>query len=138
VRRDDWLAHQLPVGMVEDPFLARFVALLQGVADTVLHQVDSLPHLFDPAVAPDAMVRTMGRWIGIDWVDPSLPDELQRRIVREYGRLLGWRGTKRGLEQLLELISGAPATVTDTGGVFAEGEAPTVLTFPGSQQREAA
>ncbi len=49
-----------------------------------------------PTVAPPAMVRTIGSWIGLDWVDPSLPGRLQRRIVREYFSLLPWRGTKRG------------------------------------------
>ena len=51
------------------------------------------------------MVRALGGWIGLDWVDPSLPDALQRRIVREYFSLLRWRGTRRGMRQLLELIS---------------------------------
>src|SRR5262249_7801556 len=108
VRRRDWLSHQLPGGMVEDEFLVRFLTIFQDVADTVLHQVDTLPHMFDAAVAPDSMVRLMGHWIGIDWIDPSLPDPLQRRIVREYSALLQWRGTARGVKQLLELISGAP------------------------------
>jgi phage tail-like protein len=124
VRRDDWLAHQLPVGMTDDEFLMRFLSIFQTVADTVLHQVDTLPHAFDPAVAPDGMVRLLGRWIGLDWVDPSLPDELQRRTVQEYGRLLQWRGTRRGLRLLLELISGEPAVVEDSGGVYPEGESP--------------
>lgn len=124
MRRADWLLHQLPVGMVEDDFLSRYLRIFQSVADTELHQIDTLRHMFDPAVAPDGMVRLMGSWIGVDWIDPSLPDDLQRRIVREYASLLQWRGTQRGMLQLLELISGEPAEVTDSGGVYAEGEAP--------------
>jgi phage tail-like protein len=124
MRRQDWLSHQLPVGMLDDEFLVRFLGIFQAVADTVVHQIDTLPHVFDPTVAPDPMVRTMGHWIGIDWVDSSLPDELQRRIVREYGSLIKWRGTKRGLRQLLEVISGERAIVTDSGGVYPEGDAP--------------
>lgn len=128
MRREDWLSHQLPVAMLEDDeFLVRFLAIFQDVADTVLDQVDSLPHMFDPCVAPDPMVRELGRWIGVDWVDSSLPDDLQRRIVREYSSLIKWRGTKRGMEQLLELITGEPAVVRDSGGVYAEGAAPPVI-----------
>ena len=124
-RRDDWLLHQLPVGMVEDDFLARFLRIFQRVADTELHQIDTLGHMFDPAVAPDPMVRLMGAWIGVDWIDPSLPDHLQRRIVQEYAELLQWRGTRRGMEQLLGLITDGPVEVVDSGGVYHEGEAPT-------------
>ena len=124
MRRNDWLAHQLPVGMTDDDFLMRFLGIFQSVTDTVLHHVDTLPHMFDPTVAPDAMVRLMGSWLGVDWIDSSLDDELQRRIVLEYSDLLRWRGTAFGLQRLLEVISGGPATVEDSGGVYPEGESP--------------
>ena len=57
-------------------------------------------------------------------IDPSLPDEVQRRIVREYGQMLQWRGTAMGLRHLLEMITEEPAEIIDSAGVFAEGEAP--------------
>lgn len=124
MRRDDWLLHQLPVGMAEDDFLFRFVSIFQGVSDTVVHQIDTLAHMFDPTVAPEPMVQTMARWLGVDWLDSSIDGRLQREIVLKYAELIQWRGTKRGLVTLLELLSGAPATVRDSGGVFAEGESP--------------
>ena len=39
------------------------------------------PHMFDPTVAPPAMVRALGGWVGLDWVDPSTSERRQRRIV---------------------------------------------------------
>ena len=122
-RRPDWLLDQLPVGMTEDDFFARFVRIFQSVSETVLHQVDNMPHLFDVAVAPDNMVRTVGTWLGVDWIDPSLPDHLQRRIVREYSAGLLWRGTKAGLTRLLELVCDAQpgdVLVEDSGGVYTD------------------
>jgi len=119
-RRDDWLVHQLPVGMTDDDFFVRFVRIFQAVADSVLHHVDNMPHLFDVNVAPDPLVRTIGAWMGVDWIDPSLPDHLQRRIVREYSAGLMWRGTKTGLIRLLELICEGEVTVEDSGGVFTD------------------
>lgn len=124
MRRDDWLIQQLPVGMVDDELLVRFLSIFQDLADTVVGQIDALPHVFDPTVAPDAMVRTLGRWVGLEWVDPSLPDPLQRHIVRSYFSILSQRGTKQGMQRLLELVSGGPAEVEDGGGVFPEGGAP--------------
>ncbi len=124
MRRDDWLLHQLPVGMVEDDFLARFLRIFQTVADTGLHQIDTIAHMFDPHVAPPSIVRALGFYVGIGWIDSSLPDDLQRRIVLEYSDLLKWRGTARGVRQLLELISLEPATVIDSGGVYLEDDVP--------------
>ncbi len=123
-RRDDWLAHQLPVGMTDDDFLMRFLGIFQSVSDTVLHQIDTLPHMFDPAVAPDEMVRLMSRWLGIELIDSSLDDAIQREIVMEYSKLLKWRGTRHGMQRMLEAITKGPVTVSDNGGVYAEGEAP--------------
>ena len=57
MRRDDWLVHQLPVGMVEDEFLVRFLSIFQDVATTVMSQIDNLPHMFDATVAPPAQQR---------------------------------------------------------------------------------
>jgi phage tail-like protein len=122
-RRPDWLLDQLPVGMTEDDFFARFVRIFQAVSDTVMHHVDNVPHVFDVTVAPDRMVRTVGTWLGVDWIDPSLPDHLQRRIVREYSAGLLWRGTKAGLTRLLELVCDAAAgevVVEDSGGVYTD------------------
>jgi phage tail-like protein len=124
MRNDDWLIQQLPVGMVDDDFLVRFLSIFQDITNTLFHQLDTLPHMFDPTVAPDAMVRQMGHWIGVDAIDPSLPDLLQREAVLQYASLLPWRGTRRGMQGLLETVSGSPATVTDSGGVYHEGEAP--------------
>lgn len=124
MRRDDWLLHQLPVGMTDDDFFVRFVTIFQRVADTVVQQVDGVAHAFDPTVAPDNMVRLMAEWFGVDWVDSSLDVRLQREIVMRYAELIPWRGTRRGMVELLELLTGADVEVRDTGGVFAEGEAP--------------
>lgn len=125
MRRDDWLIHQLPVGMTEDDFLRRFLSIFQTVGDTVLDQIDVIDRQFDPTVAPATMVREMGRWIGLEWLDSSHSDEVQRRAVLEYASLLRWRGTKRGMEALLRFMSGdGEVLIDDTGGVYAEGEAP--------------
>jgi phage tail-like protein len=125
VRRDDWLTHQLPVGMAEDDFLFRFVSIFQTIADTMVLQIDTLPHMVDATVAPTPMVRAMAEWIGVNWVDSSLEHRAQRAIVLEYAQILQWRGTKRGLRRLLRLLSdGGEVEVRDSGGIFPEGEAP--------------
>ncbi len=123
-RPPDWLAQQLPVGMIEDKFLVRFLRIFEDVGETVLQQVDTIPHLFDVTVAPDVMVRTIGAWVGLDWVDPSLDDAAQRKVVRGYSGALLQRGTRIGLVRVLSLICGKGVKVTDSGGVYRDGHAP--------------
>ena len=125
MRRGDWLLAQLPMGMLEDDFFTRFVRIFQDVASSYLDDVDSLDHLVDPTVTPTPFVPYLGSWIGVRSIDPSLPERLQRRIVQESSAILAWRGTYRGLVQFLELVCDGPVEVTESGGVYREGDAPT-------------
>lgn len=124
MRREDWLLAQLPVGMLDDDFFVRFMGIFQQVGSTLLDSLDNLANTVDCSVAPEPMLRYLASWIGVDAIDPSLPHPVQREIVRASARILSWRGTRRGLQQFLELISGGPAVVEEGGGVYAEGEAP--------------
>jgi phage tail-like protein len=110
------------MGMLDDDFFIRFVSLFQELATTVLDGVDNVPNVVDVTVAPAPMVRWLGSWIGVDNIDSSLPVELQRRIVQESAQILSWRGTHRGLVQFLELVTGGPVEVEDSGGIFVAGE----------------
>ena len=128
MRRPDWLLSQLPVGMVEDEFFVRFVSIFQEVATSIRDDADNIDNVVDVTVAPPSMVRWLASWIGVESVDPSLPDDVQRRLVRTAAETLVWRGTARGLQRYLSLISGGPALIEDSGGVFTEGGAPAVPT----------
>ncbi len=110
------------MGMMEDDFFVRFTSMFQELATTLLDGVDNIPNAVDVTVAPPPLVRWLGSWIGVDNIDSSLPVEVQRRIVQESAQILSWRGTRRGLVQFLELVTGGPVEVEDSGGVFVAGE----------------
>lgn len=119
-----FLLERLPEYLVEDPFLVRFVGIFQAQADQLVHRLDTLDHVSDPTVAPPEVVRWLGSWLGMETVDPTMPVDRQRALVRIAGRGLGRRGTATGLRQLLEALTGAAVSVTDNGGIHADGEAP--------------
>jgi phage tail-like protein len=123
-RPDDWLVRQLPQGMLAEEFFVRFVSIFQAEADTLLAHADNLPYLADVGVTPTAMVREMARWLGLAGIDASFPPAAQRRILSTAAATLQWRGTAAGLRRLLELYSGGPVRISESGGVFAEGTAP--------------
>jgi phage tail-like protein len=118
------MLNQLPTGMLSDDFFTRFVSIFQAEAGTLLAHGDNLEHLVDPTVTPPAMVRWAATWIGLDAIDPALPEAMQRRILATASRTLAWRGTRSGLQAFLELFSGGPAVVEDGGGVWRQDEAP--------------
>ena len=123
-RSPQWMLNQLPVGLLDSDFFVRFVGIFQEVGSTLLDDADNVDHLLDVSVAPDALVRWLGSWIGVEAIDASLPEELQRRVVLSAARTLTWRGTKQALTLFLQLLSGGEVEVTDGGGVWREGDAP--------------
>lgn len=119
-RRADWLVGQLPMGMLDDDFFVRFVSLFQDLATSLLDGAENIPNTVDLTVAPPSLVRWLGSWLGVSSIDDSLPEDLQRRLVRQAGQTLAWRGTRRGLAGFLEVVTGAPAEIDETGGVLRE------------------
>jgi phage tail-like protein len=124
-RRSDWMIGQLPIGMLDDEFFVRFVSIFQGVGSTLLDGVDNIANIMDATVTPEAFLPWLGSWLGLDWLQSSFSEEAKRRIVLNYGDLLAWRGTCEGLTRFLEVLTAGTVEVTETGGVFASGEAPS-------------
>jgi phage tail-like protein len=118
--QSSWLVDQLPSVLADDEFLRRFLGIFEEITDSIVRRIDGLHHAIDPSVAPPQAVRWMGHWLGLD-IEPTLPEDRQRRFLETVGPLFGWRGTAVGLEKMLEALTGVAATVADSGGVFAEG-----------------
>lgn len=123
-RHPQWLVNQLPVGMLQSDFFVRFVSLFQELGTRLLDDADLVEHVPDLTVTPAPMLSTLASWIGVDTVDASLPEGLQRVLLAGSARSLAHRGTRAGLQHLLTMLSGGPAEVRDGGGVWSEGEAP--------------
>ncbi len=123
-RHPQWLVNQLPVGMLGSDFFVRFVSIFQDMAETLMDEADQVQHVPDASVTPTPLLAYLASWIDVRTVDPSLPEQVQRTILRSSAKALAQRGTRRGLEAYLTMLSGEPAEVTDGGGVWSEGEAP--------------
>ena len=121
-RRTDWLVGQLPMGMLDDEFFVRFTSIFQQVATSFLEGADNIANVVDVTVAPPELVRWLGTWIGLESVDASLEELLQRRLVRQAGRDLAWRGTRKGLEEFLGVVTGGPVVVEESGGIGRAGQ----------------
>jgi phage tail-like protein len=108
--------------MARDQVTAGFVHGCQEVADGLRDRMDSVEHELDVDLAAPEMLSFVASWLGVPAETIAGPDEpvrdAQRRLIRAVGRVLGWRGTRRGVEVLLEALTGARADVSDSGGVF--------------------
>ena len=112
-----WLVGQLPRAMAADPVIAGVAGLCEEVANSLRAGVDGIEQNLDLATSPDPMLRYLASWVGAE-LDPAISRERQQWLLRAVGALLDRRGTRYGLEQLLEALTGSRARVSDGGGVF--------------------
>lgn len=115
------MVDQLPRAMVNDPVIGAFATAFEELADSVRERVDGIEYLVDAGLATPEMLQFLASWLGL-MLEPTDPLPYRRALVREAGRLLGWRGTRYGIEGLLSAATGARVTVTDGGGVYGKRE----------------
>jgi phage tail-like protein len=123
-RSPTWMLDQLPVSMLDHDFFVRFVSIFQDLGSTLLEDADNIEHVPNTTVSPSPMLPYLASWIGVETIDDSQPESLQRRIVAGAAKTLTWRGTARGLRSYLELISEGPAVIEEGGGIWRAGDAP--------------
>lgn len=114
---DGWLVTQLPRALAADPVVHGFVSAFEEVAGSVRDRVDGIEHQVDVGLATPEMLYFLASWLGLE-LEPTDSPGYQRALLREVGRLLGWRGTRYGVEGLLEAATGARVSVVDGGGVY--------------------
>jgi phage tail-like protein len=114
-----WLVGQLPQAMARDRVIEGFVHACQEVADGLRHRVESVEHELDVDLAAPEMLTFVASWLGVPAETIEGPGrDAQRRLIRAVGQVLGWRGTRRGVETLLEALTGGRVDVSDSGGIF--------------------
>lgn len=118
-----WLLQQLPPVLAHDTVLRGFVLALEEIADSVRERIDGVEHQLDVDLASPEMLQYVAAWLGIA-LEPSETGERQRALVRAAGDTVRWRGTRYGVERMLEAATGSRVTVRDGGGVLGAAERP--------------
>lgn len=127
-------------------FAMRFLKALEEVLDPIVTLLDCLPAHLDPELAPLNALHAMADWLGLPFEEHVPGDnrlserdrhrrlqQRQQRLVERALEINRTRGTKKGLQLLLELMFGDPDnpvfTVID-GGYCVVGSAPPVGVRP--------
>lgn len=115
--RSTWLQY-LPAIYGEDEFLGRYLLIFESILSPIVWMIDNFDLFLTPEIAPQEWLAWMASWFDILLL-PDLPMERQREIVRQIGWLFLRRGTRAGLQRLLELYFGVtPEIVEDANCHF--------------------
>jgi phage tail-like protein len=127
------LAGAIPALYHDDEFFMNLVAGFDAVVAPVQAVVDDLDAHIDPLTAPPDLLEWVGTWMGLT-VNRRWPVQRRREFVARALSVYLWRGTRRGIEEAVELYTGTRPEVTDSGGVSASPE--PLGELPGAVRRE--
>jgi phage tail-like protein len=107
----------------------RFTAALDQVVAPVWLSIDCFDSYLDPAITPDDVAAWLAGWVGVIVDDNWYPEQL-RRLAANAFELYRWRGTAKGIADLVEAYTGLRPTVEDGGGISASSAAGTATIGP--------
>jgi phage tail-like protein len=95
----------LPAIYQEDELMGRFLMLFESFWAPIETQIDNLSLYFDPCMAPSQFLPWLASWLNLV-LDQRWPEERQRQLLRSAISLYRRRGTRKGLEDYLEIYTG--------------------------------
>ena len=112
------LAETLPAVYAEDDFTWRFLAGLDEVVAPVFAVLDCYDAYLDPRLAPADHLDWLADWVALP-LQEGWSVRRRRRLVAIAVTLHRRRGTRAGLVDLLETVTGGRVEVTESGGCVA-------------------
>ncbi|MCB9742409.1 MAG: phage tail protein [Alphaproteobacteria bacterium] len=114
------LYHEDPIVVAADEpgpataadFHERFVSLFEGVFTQLEDKVASAWLFTSPETTPTEALPWLASWMGVA-LEPGMDEDLCRKMIAAAPTLARWRGTRRGLEMALELVTGGGITRGD-------------------------
>lgn len=90
-----------------DTFLARFLGLIESILLPAEWTIGNFDLFLDPKTAPEQFLPWLAHWFG--FTTTEWDEHQQRALLAHYP----WRGTRRGLQRLLEVYTGHSPQIVD-------------------------
>jgi phage tail-like protein len=105
---------RLPGVLIDDDLARHFCGGMdEGLAPVVL-TLDCLPAYLDPRTTPADLLPWLAEWLGLQ-LDPNESVARQRHLLRKTATSLKWRGTRRGLRDAVEFLTGIRPEIDEPG-----------------------
>jgi phage tail-like protein len=98
--RSRWLQY-LPYVYSDHPFLGRYMLIFEDLFGPLDQTIAHFDLFLDPHTAPESYLSILADWLGLV-LDDRWPAERRRAILRSAVEMYDFRGTRKGLTQLLE------------------------------------
>lgn len=109
-----YLQHLPRVYQEQDELMGRFLMLFESFWRPIEAQIDNFPYYFDPEFTPTELLPWLATWVDLT-LDERWPEEKRRRLLSSAVTLYRMRGTRRGLQEYLEIYTGARVQISEHG-----------------------
>lgn len=93
-------------------FTERFLSIFTHIYCGLEEKIGASAELYDPEICPEEFIEWLGEWISAENM-LLFPDDKKREYLLAMPRLSMYRGTIRGLRELLELYRGSKVFIVE-------------------------
>jgi phage tail-like protein len=115
----------LPAIFREDAFLGRFLLAFEAILGGLEKQLDRIDHYFAPKETPAEFLEWLSGWVALS-LRADLKDEQRRDFIAKAVPLYRLRGTKQGLERLIQIYTALPPVIHELNTPFQIGVHSTI------------
>jgi phage tail-like protein len=105
----------LPVIYQDNDFMGRFLLIFESIWEPIERRQDQIAMYFNPHTCPPGFLSWIGSWLDLS-INTDWPEQRIRRFIAEATDLYRWRGTRYGLERMIEVCTGIAPQVTEPPG----------------------
>ena len=99
------IIRNLPSNFQKNESLKNFLMIFQHFNSEFDMKLDNIHDVFNPMATDRKFLFWLSSWFSLE-LGTDLPELSYRQLIKEIVPLYRWRGTKYGLQRLLEIISG--------------------------------
>ena len=96
----------------EDQLMARLLMLFESFLAPIEKQINGQENYLDPRLTPPEFLGWLGSWLGLV-MDEDLPEHQRRSLIQEAAGLYKKRGTRQGLIDYIEIVSGGKVEISE-------------------------
>jgi phage tail-like protein len=96
----------------QDEFMGRFVMLFESFWQPIEERINNIHYYLDPKLTPPDLLPWLATWVDL-MLDEKWPEEKRRKLLSAMVPLYRQRGTRRGLQQYLEIYTGQQAHIVE-------------------------
>jgi phage tail-like protein len=105
----------MPVIYQDNDFMGRFLLIFESIWEPIERRQDQIGMYFNPHTCPPGFLPWIADWLALS-INTDWPEQRIRRFIAEAMDLYRWRGTRYGLERMIEVCTGIAPQITEPPG----------------------